>query len=843
MKRPIALLLSCLLFPAAARADVKMPSIFGDHMILQQDAPLPVWGIADVDEKVTVSVGPNSATTTSGTDGKWHVTLAPLAGTSMPLIMSVAGKNTLTFKDVLVGEVWFASGQSNMGLSLKQVKNAAEIPEANDPQLRFFQVSGARGLEPSNQLSVGSWSLATPATAGRYSAVAYYFGNALRTKLDRPVAIVQGFAGGTLAEAWTPIDAIRKNLSLKNYADSYDKVKAAFLQMNAGYPAKMDTWHKDHNQWTSEVGTAYNLLVAAWQAEADKARAAGTTPPPKPQPSRPAPVPPIVPWGGDATPSVLYNGSVAPVVPYAIRGVIWYQGEANFASWAKYHEVLTALITGWRDHWGQGDFPFLIVQLPRYLGGQNWPQLREAQARALALPNTAMATVIDVGDPNNLHPVDKLDVGKRLALVARHWAYGEKDLVWTGPIYDAMKIEGNSIRIGFTQTGSGLTIGSSPWVPPGSTPIPTTSLLGFAIADGKKNWFPSEAKIDGNTVVVSSGKVSNPTAVRYAWQPSPECNLYNKEGLPAAPFRTDNAQDIAVSTPALPSAAKAASVDTPTEPTGQQYKMERNLVYAQPGGHRLCLDLYLPSTGTGPFPLIVGIHGGGWGAARSVWFTPGLLPWRFLTGNYAFANVDYRVIPATFPAQIEDCKAAIRWLRANAARYNIDSDHIGIWGPSAGGHLVALLGTTGDVKEFDVGENLDVSSRVQAVCDFCGPTDLLEASQRPDQEKWKTLIQLEGRLLGGAPLDFPDKARAASPTTYVSQNAPPFLIVHGAMDTTVPPEESQMLYDALIKAGAKAQLYFYPKGGHGGWCEKPEIIAMVQAFFDQYLTKAKPAGQ
>ena len=214
------------------------------------------------------------------------------------------------------------------------------------------------------------------------------------------------------------------------------------------------------------------------------------------------------------------------------------------------------MITGWRKHWGQGDFPFLIVQLPRYNKGGGWPQMREAQAQVAAkVPNTALATVWDVGDPNNLHPINKDPVGQRLALVARHAVYGEKDLVWTGPIYESMKVEGDKARISFAHTGSGLTIGSSPWVPAGSQPIPTTSLLGFMLADDQKQWFPATATIDGNTVIVTSDKVTKPTAVRYGWQNVPVCNLYNKEGLPASPFRTDDWPNVA-ETPAPTPPAK-----------------------------------------------------------------------------------------------------------------------------------------------------------------------------------------------------------------------------------------------------------------------------------------------
>ena len=547
--------------PGPVHANVELPSIFGQQMILQQDSPLPVWGIADAGEKVTVTVGPDAASTTTGTDGKWRVTLSPLAESSTPLTMTVAGKNTLTFKDVLVGEVWFASGQSNMAFSLKGTKDAAtDIPLANDPQLRFFRVNGPQGLEPSNQLAIGTWALTTPAAAPGFSGVAYYFAKALRAKLNRPVAIVQSAVGGTVAESWTPLEALEKNPDLKGYADKYKAVLAAFPQLNAEYPAKFAEWHKARIQWEKDVGATYASSVRAWQEAAEKARATNMPAPPQPQPSRAAPPPPVQPWGGQNTPTVLFNSEVNPVIPYAIRGAIWYQGESNAGAWAKYHTLLSTMITAWREHWGQGNFPFLIVQLPRLLGGGNWPQMREAQAQTTSLANTALATVFDVGDPNNLHPVDKKDVGQRLSLVARHAVYDEKDLIWTGPIYDSMKVEGSTIRLTFTQAGSGLTIGSSPWVPAHSEPIPTISLLGFAVAGDDKKWIEADAKIDGNTVVVSSDKVANPTALRYGWQNSPVCNLYNKEGLPASPFRTDDWNDLSQTPAPAPSVQRSVPV-------------------------------------------------------------------------------------------------------------------------------------------------------------------------------------------------------------------------------------------------------------------------------------------
>jgi sialate O-acetylesterase len=558
------------------RADVKVPSIFGDHMILQQDAPLPVWGLADPGEKVTVTVGSDTATATAGADGKWSVKLSPLDSTSKPLTMTIAGKNTLTINDVLVGEVWLASGQSNMGFPLGGTINATnDLAQANDPQLRFFHVNNQAGLQPSDKLAVGGWSLTTPDTAKGDSAVAYFFAKELRAKFNRPVAIIQSAVGGTCAEAWTPLEFLKKDPALQYAVDKYNTVLAAFPQANADYPAQFAAWHTASLQWQKDVGTTYMPLLKAWQDEANKDRAAGQPVPPQPQPSSPQPKPPAQPWGGQNTPTVLYNALIAPVIPYAIKGAIWYQGEANAGNAPVYHTLLSNMITGWREHWGQGDFPFLIVQLPKWHAGGGWPVVREAEAQtAKSLTNVAFATVIDVGDANDLHPKNKLPVGQRLALVARHLAYGEKNLVWTGPIYDSMKVEGNSIRVSFTHTGGGLIIGSSPWVPPHSEPIPTTSLVGFAVAGEDKNWVAADAKIDGDTVVVSSDKVPKPIAVRYAWQNSPDSNLYNKEGLTAAPFRTDDWPDLGESPrpPApmrAPAPAPAATTSTNPLPPKQ----------------------------------------------------------------------------------------------------------------------------------------------------------------------------------------------------------------------------------------------------------------------------------
>jgi len=532
-----------LLSAPVLHADVKMPTIFGDHMVLQQETRLPVWGIADAGEKVTVAIGSQTRETTAGTDGKWRVYLAPLAGSDTPVTMTVTGNNTLKFEDVLIGDVWFCSGQSNMVLSIHYTDQAPFLAsQPDDPQLRLFQVTQRPGLEISNDLALGKWVLSTSKTAEQFTAIGYYFGRELRTTLKRPIGMISSAAGNTRAEAWASLEALKREPILKDLVDRYEAVKAAYPQASAEYPAQQASFNKEMALWQKEVVPTYNPLLKAWGAAAKEAKEAGQPPPPKPQPSRLQPQAPLPPWGGITTPSCLFNGAIAPIIPYAIKGALWYQGESNGQSGSTaevYHAILKALIGGWREQWGQGDFFFVFAQLPKFAPGWNWPAIREGQSLARDIPNSGMATLLDLGDPRDVHPAGKIDAAKRLALVARHVAYGE-DLVWTGPSYRSMKGEGTAIRLTFMPNGSGLMIGTAPWVAKGATLVPNDKLRGFVIAEEDQNWVTADAKIDGNTVVVSSPQVAQPVAVRYAWENCPETNLYNKEELPAAPFRTDH---------------------------------------------------------------------------------------------------------------------------------------------------------------------------------------------------------------------------------------------------------------------------------------------------------------
>jgi sialate O-acetylesterase len=530
----------------AIPAEVKLPVIFGDHMVLQQDAQLPVWGTAAPGESVTVTLGAQKGTAIAAADGKWSVKLAPLPAGTPPLTMTVAGSNTVNFTDVLVGDVWLCSGQSNMEFALTSAQNAQpEIAKANDSQLRIFLVKTKASLEPLADVE-GKWELASPESVPKFSAIAYFFGRELRAKLNRPIGLIGSYWGGTAAQSWVSLSGLQKDPPFNFYIGQYQQNVAAFPQANADYPAKMAAFNADLAKWQQTYGAADVAAQKEWNAAVVAARAANQVPPQQPKPAVPAPKPPVPPDGGKGGPIGLFNGMIAPLIPYALKGVIWYQGESNTNNPTEYQTLFPRLIADWREKWGQGDFPFLYVQLAKFnlswAGTTGWARVREVQLKSLAVPNTGMAVAFDVGDPNNIHPKDKLDVGLRLALVAEHVAYGQ-DVVYSGPIYDSMNVTGNSIALKFTQTGSGLVIGTAPWNASGVVPPSTDKLVGFQIAGDDQKWFPADAKIDGSTVVVSNSSVPHPVAVRYAWGNAPDCNLYNKEALPASPFRTDDWPD------------------------------------------------------------------------------------------------------------------------------------------------------------------------------------------------------------------------------------------------------------------------------------------------------------
>jgi sialate O-acetylesterase len=502
--RPSRFLLPTLLavfaLAAPARADVRLPKLFSDHLVLQRDAAVPVWGWADPDESVTVTLAGQSKGTKAGADGKWQVKLDKLEAGG-PHTLTVKGKNTLTVRDVLVGEVWLASGQSNMGMTVKQARDFDREKEAaKHPQLRMYNV-GHRPARAPQADCTGSWQVCSPETVGSFSATAYFFGRDLQEKLGVPVGLINSSVGGTPIEAWTSLDVQARRPELKDLLASWDR--------------------KAEKYDPETAKAAYAKRRAEWEAAAKKARAEGKTPPRPPQR-------PVDPRDDAHHPATLFNGMIAPLMPFALRGAVWYQGESNAGTEEAgrlYAVQLPLLVRDWRARWGQGDFPFAWVQLPNYrTRARGWPLVREAMLEALSLPNTGMTVNIDIGEAHNIHPKNKQEVGRRLALWARARVYGEK-APWSGPLPAGHQVQGTVVQVTFRHA-DGLTARGG-------------ELRGFEVAGKDGHWYPATARIQGDKVVVFNVEVTEPVAVRYDWAADPDGNLTNGAGLPASPFRTD----------------------------------------------------------------------------------------------------------------------------------------------------------------------------------------------------------------------------------------------------------------------------------------------------------------
>ncbi len=485
--------LSFILLAGALQASVKLPAVISDHMVLQRGMPVRVWGSADPGEAVQVAFQGQNVATKADASGKWVAWLKPLAAAG-PLEMTVNG---ITIRDVLVGEVWIGSGQSNMEFALSTAANHdEEIAHADYPMIHLFMVKRVVADQPAEDVE-GSWQVCSPQSAPRFSAVEYFFGRHLLNTLHVPMGLIESNWGGTPAQSWTSRQALEAEPSLKFIADDWGRILDR-------YPTAKER---------------YDQQVADWEKAAAEAKTSGAKAPNRPG----APQGP----GHPNTPAGLYNAMIAPLVPYAIRGVIWYQGEANAneAHAYKYRRLFASMIEDWRARWGEGDFPFLFVQLANFKSNTWWPVLRESQTETLGLTNTGMAVTIDIGESADIHPKNKQDVGKRLALAALHVAYHEPG-EWSGPTYRQTTTETNGLRVYFTHAEGMQARGGG-------------ALTGFTIAGADGKFVTANARVEGDTILVSSADVASPVAVRYAWADDPTCNLVNLAGLPAGPFRSD----------------------------------------------------------------------------------------------------------------------------------------------------------------------------------------------------------------------------------------------------------------------------------------------------------------
>jgi len=518
-RQPSLILLAAALTAMPASADVRLARIFTDNMMLQRDQPVRVWGWADPDEAVSLTLAGQSATGKADAAGKWTLEL-PVIKTGENLELTLKGKNTITLKNILIGDIWVCSGQSNMEMGLGGCLGAADDIKAADlPKIRHIKIRKTNSGQPEADAPIeGPWQVCSPAMAGRITAAGFYFAREIQQKTGVPIGIIDDNWGGTRIEPWTAPEGLAIVAELK---PAFDARQQAIRNYQAQLPAKLDEFEK-------------------WIAESRKQLASGA-------PTSPPPAMPAVADGGW---SGLYNAMIYPILRLPIKGALWYQGEANGAEGDTYYDKMRALIGGWRKQWGVGDFPFYFVQLANFqapsedpAGGNGWAKIREAQTKSLTIPNTGMAVIIDntpLADAGNIHPKDKYDVGMRLARWALARDYGQKDLEVSGPLFKALKIEGDKARLAFDHTGTGLIVGRKEGREP-TAEATGGKLKQFAIAGADKKWHWAEAVIEGKTVTVSSPEVKEPVAVRYAYQMNPDgANLYNREGLPACPFRTDD---------------------------------------------------------------------------------------------------------------------------------------------------------------------------------------------------------------------------------------------------------------------------------------------------------------
>ena len=503
-------LVTLLLAPPSAlhAAELKLASVLANHMVLQRDKPVAVWGWADPGETVTVSFAGQSKSAAADAGGKWSLKLDGLTASAEPGTLSAAGKDGrgVEVKDVLVGEVWLGSGQSNMEMSVKGANHFdVEQGAANLPLIRYYSDTNGTAANPQAE-GKGAWQVCSPVTVGRFSATLYFFGREIHREVGVPVGLINSSVGATQIEYWIPAEAQCTEPETKANYDTFMRGYTSFDE--------------------ARFAANYENQIVAWNLAVEKAKADNHAPP-----ARPLDVLAIRRRKGP--PAGLFNGKVFNLAPFTLRGILWYQGESNSALPGPnqkhlYHRQLGELVTSWRKLWGD-ELPFVWVQLPSFTAtGEGWPRIREAMLKTLELPKTGMAITIDIGDAKNIHPTNKQEVGRRLSLWALGTVYGKNVPSISGPLPASSTINGNAITVTFKHADAGLkTKDGGP-------------VKGFEIAGADQRWKSAAVRLDGDKVTISSPDIAAPVAVRYAWLDVPECNLCNGADLPASPFRTDD---------------------------------------------------------------------------------------------------------------------------------------------------------------------------------------------------------------------------------------------------------------------------------------------------------------
>ncbi len=507
IKRLIPTIVACLI-PLSASAQLKIPAIIGDHMVLQQKQANPIWGWDNPGTEVTVTLGDQVKKATAGDDGKWTVKLDSLDATFDPAVLTIEGSSKRVIKDVLVGEVWMCSGQSNMGMTVAgDWKNKVETLASNHPNLRLITVPRVGTQELQNDFA-GQWESANQTNIPRFSAVGFFYGRYLHEILDVPVGLINNAWGGSAAEAW---------------------VRRESLEKDPRFKATMEQWVKREELLQSaETKAKYEADLAAWKVKAEAAKAAGQRPPRGPSS-------PDSQLKGNARPGNIFAGVVHPTLGYGMKGVIWYQGESNAGRAWEYAKLFPYMIEQWRAEWGQGDFPFYWVQLADFQGEVDepgdsaWAELRESQTKTMSLSNSGEAVIIDLGEGNDIHPKNKYDVAARLVRWALAKDYGIQGIEPQSPTYKELSVAGGKATLKFDHIDGGLRT------------VDVNEVHGFAICGEDRKWVWADAKITApDTIEVSSEAVAAPVAVRYAWATNPVCNVHSRDGLPLTPFRTDD---------------------------------------------------------------------------------------------------------------------------------------------------------------------------------------------------------------------------------------------------------------------------------------------------------------
>ena len=500
-KRMVAFLLAALCtFHSGGnpgRAEVTLPLVFANHMVLQRDQPIPIWGKAEPGEKITISLGKDQISTVADPEGRWSVRLPARPGSQRPVDLAIRGLNTITVSDVLVGDVWLCSGQSNMHWPLRLATGGeAEISQAADPGLRLLNLVGKPQTQGrqfdgaeldccrSGKYLTGGWAACSPESARDFSAVGYFFGRAMREDLRVPIGLIHNAVGGTPTEAWIDREALAADPVLKGL------LNANWLENPSIHPFCRSRAITNMPGLKEELGRGTRRYHHPYE------------------------------------PGFMHAAGIAPLAPFALRGVLWYQGESNTHSAQLHDRLFPLLVKGWRDLWGQGDFPFLFVQLPNLNSAEDWPAFRQSQLKASRLGRTGMAVTIDIGDPNDVHPRDKREVGRRLSLLARTIAHGAA-IESSGPVFQSSKRMGGELHLSFTHSGDRLGVKGDP------------KLSGFEVRGTGGDFIPVPARVHQREVVLTLPGQTVPKAIRWAHTPNPPSHLVNPEGLPASPFEVE----------------------------------------------------------------------------------------------------------------------------------------------------------------------------------------------------------------------------------------------------------------------------------------------------------------